>query len=651
MSTASPDKVRAWREQGREVPRIECDDPDQRAELEADDEAWILHFFPETFYLPFGEPHRELIAAVRYAVDTGGRVALAAPRGMGKSAILWALSMKYASEQRARFPAYIPWAGPVVKRAMRFWKNCVSFNAEYARLYPEVAAPFAQARGVSQRLLSLIWADDGSATGAQIRTTDGMIVLPDGIGVIGSATVNGNPRGLNHPTETGEILRPDFAMLDDVQDKETARSERQTKDVIDVIDSDVMGMAGPGRKMPAALACTVLKRGDVASHYLGDETPDWQSIRVQQIVEWPKNRELWDDWNVERLEGEVHHDGGARGIAFYNEHGDKLREGLEVSWEHRYDADKGQPDAYYAAMLDFYQMGEAAFMAERQNDPLEAETSVFDLTAKLILSRTSEVRVQGEVAADTAFITAATDVNHYGLHWAAIGFRGDMTGQVARYGVHGGRRGGLVPKNVPEQERDRLIFEALTAHGERLANMTFDDKGDGRKLDLWLIDGGYAHATVQRYAQNVRLPFPVMVSRGYGFANYRPFGKSMVGKPKECCHMAKSDLGRWVAFNADYWREVMQRAWLGLVDAPGSLSLFCGKNHTEIADQVCRERLVEKMQGRTGIVWKWNTAPGWHDYGDALYMCYVAAAWLGLSATGVPRPRRKRKGKGWRLRT
>ena len=96
-------------------------------------------------------------------------------------------------------------------------------------------------------------------------------------------------------------------------------------------------------------------------------------------------------------------------------------------------------------------------------------------------------------------------------------------------------------------------------------------------------------------------------------------------------------MGRFIAYNQHYWCEVAQRAWLGSVGAPGSCSLFkkTKGDHSEFAEQICREKLIEKFDGKAGTVWVWHSQPGWHDYGDAMYMAYVGAAWLGIGTAGT----------------
>jgi len=62
------------------------------------------------------------------------------------------------------------------------------------------------------------------------------------------------------------------------------------------------------------------------------------------------------------------------------------------------------------------------------------------------------------------------------------------------------------------------------------------------------------------------------------------------------------------------------------------------------ADQVVAEKLTNKYQTPDGMRWEFNHAPGsqW-DWGDALTGCWVAAAVMGLSASGEPVVRKSRR--------
>jgi hypothetical protein len=140
----------------------------------------------------------------------------------------------------------------------------------------------------------------------------------------------------------------------------------------------------------------------------------------------------------------------------------------------------------------------------------------------------------------------------------------------------------------------------------------------------------------------------IAVARGYPADRYRPNNRNVIGEAREQCHMTEWPLGRGLAWNADYWREIAQRAWLGSVGAPGSCSLYDG-HHKEFAQQICNEPLIEKLHGKTGTIWRWKTLPGKHDFGDAMAQAYAAAAYEGLG-TGVAQSAPKQQARQRRVR-
>jgi hypothetical protein len=224
-----------------------------------------------------------------------------------------------------------------------------------------------------------------------------------------------------------------MAIVDDPQDRKTANSPPRVRETVERIDGDIAGMAGPNRRMPIVMCCTVIKRGDVAEHYLGDV--DWRSVRVAQIVTWPdkwadkggKARVLWESWDDARMEGESGHDGGKAAVDFYLANKAEMTAGMSVSWDQRFDAKRGQPDALYSAMLDYHVMGEEAFAAERQNAPIVHGVTIYELTPDVILSRADSSRPAGAVPDWARLRVAATDINpSYGLTWGALGFGADQ---------------------------------------------------------------------------------------------------------------------------------------------------------------------------------------------------------------------------------
>ena len=611
-----------------------------RTGLESDPVAWLKHYLHSAYPLPFGQVHRDIIDGALYSAETGGNFAVAAPRGTGKSSVLWGVALYLLMTGRIRFPAYLPWSAKDTRKALRFWKNALCYNERLRDGYPDICAPFHQCGGSAQKLLTLTI--NGKVSGAQLRISDGMIVMPANLGVIGSSTVNGNPRGLNHATESGEVLRPDLILIDDPQDKETSRSEGLVRNVIDVIDSDIGGMAGPDITLPMLMACTVMTAGDVADHYLGTNTPDWRSIRVPQIITWPDNLKAWDALNDIRISGEENKDGGKSGIDHYLANRADLIKGMEVSWEHRYDKKRGQPDAHYAAMIDYYRMGKQAFMAERQNQPERQGTQVYDLTTNNVTGKVSGLPLM-ELPDSARVLVAFTDINRSGLHWCAAAFGQDMTPHVAAYGRYP-QSGQLWEENAPEQIRKQAIFRGLSELGKQLSGMPFTRRGQRVGISLFMIDRGYEPDVVHRFCQHAKLGFRLMPSRGYSAGKYQVRKATLVGSPFEHCHITETQFGQFVSHNADYWREISQRSWLGDLGEPGTATIFGDdpRGHTRFAEQCVCEQLVGKYQTDQGMRWEWKMRVGSHnDLGDAYAGCFVAAAVSGLNSSGVPKVQKR----------
>ena len=625
-------KVKRSREKSRKLSgkgvnalNLDFDAPDP-----LDAEAWLLAYLPNAYPLPFGQVHREIIKAVTYAIDSGGNVAIAAPRGTGKSTLVNGLVLWALMTGRTAFPVVLPWDDRAKRRALRFWAGELCFNARLNRDYNDITEPFVKSRGIANRLTALH--KDDKSTGARLGITEGIIILPDGKGAIGSATINGNPRGLNYATIDGRIIRPSLCIIDDPQDRETAKSKIRIADTIETINADVAGMAGPDARMSMVMSCTVIERGDVADHYLSH--PDWKSIRVGQVISWPAGfdekgseiRELWDAWNVERQRGEQDQDGGSAALSFYDANKEKLLSGMIVSWQERYDRKRNQPDAYFAAMYDYYAMGEDAFAAERQNEPIKQGVTIYTLTPEIVQSRRTD-RPAGSVPEWSRLRIAATDINpSYGLTYSVCSFGADQTASVLAYGIDAMN----VEGGATNAEFARRTYEALINHGRKLASIPC-------KPDYWLIDaGGAAFDIVHRFClESISLVKLVAIPcTGRGARNYRPYGKSVLGKPREGCHTAVDTRNRkWIAFNADYWREQAQKAWTGSPGAPGSCTLPQGV-HRDFAEQICREQLQGKAEIGGQMTWVWNTAPGPHDYGDCMTMCFVGAAFHGIGTGG-----------------
>lgn len=621
QAKSSADRVAAYVARHSMVDRTRCQDPARRDRLEKDPEQWLRYYLSVTYRRPFDRPHLDIIGGVLKANQIGGRFCVAAERGIGKSSLLYGLVLYLKLSGQRQFPVYLPWSASVMKRGLQFWRMALSFNVRLLEDYPEYCAPFANARGTSQRLAAMRWADNNEPCGAQLQVSDGMIILPDGLGVIGGSTVNGNPRGLNLPQADGSVLRPDLALVDDPQDKKVSKSVTLAAETVSKIDQDIAGLGTAGSDFPMLVSGNCISAGDVMDHYLND--PNWIALRVSCIEQWPDGWDdngpaftLWSQW------WELYRENPETATAFYLERRDQMTVNMRLSAPNAYQDNVRStlPDIYCVAMKQYWRMQRKAFMAERQQRPTSTEElAPYSISVKLICSRADKDRKPFELPEYArAITTAGTDINHYGLHSAMTGFGNDSTAALAWWGKYDER---TVPRDASDAARKSIIYAMLTEHGRQIRQCQL-------RPDCWVIDGGYEIETVMRYVRSGEgreMPFRIYVSRGFSEDRYKPFGKWVIGEPRDHVHLTEWPSGRGLAYSADYWREVMQRAWLAEIGQPGGISTY--GDPRELAEQICRERLREKVQGATGTYYKWDTLPGKHDLGDAVMLCYVGAAY------------------------
>jgi hypothetical protein len=612
------------------VERKTCADPRRRKRMERSPAAWLRWYLAATYTRPFDKPHKDIIAGAMRSHATGGRFLVAAERGVGKSALFYGMVLFFALTRRRRFPVYLPWSSPVMKRGLQFWRSALAFNERLNADYPEFCAPFAHAKGVAQRLTALRWADSEEPCGALLQISDGMIIMPGSLGVIGGSTVNGNPRGLNFPQSDGSVIRPDLALIDDPQDRKVAKSLAMVSETCAKIDGDIAGLGTAGGDFPMLLSGNCIIDGDVMARLIADE--NWRALRVSCVTAWPAG---WKDkgacWRLWREWWSIYQGSAADGVKFYRANRKTMTSGMALSAPHAYRAQVSStlPDAFCVAMRQYWQMGHAAFMAERQQTPLTQEDlSPFALTVPLILSRTDDSRGPHERPAWINTVIASTDINDYGLSSVALGFDNLETCANMWYGIFDNKGGPVMLPNTNEAEKSQALFDALCRAGEALGSCA-------SKPAVWGIDAGYMGPVVRRYADTAgrKCGMTIILCRGMDGRRYRP-GFKAIGAPREQCHMTEwPQIGRGLSWDADYWKEVMQRAWLGDIGKPGSISLFRGE-HRELAEQVWRERLLGKEVVAGSTVRIFASGPGRHDYGDAMAQGYAVAAYGGIGTTG-----------------
>ena len=117
---------------------------------------------------------------------------------------------------------------------------------------------------------------------------------------------------------------------------------------------------------------------------------------------------------------------------------------------------------------------------------------------------------------------------------------------------------------------------------------------------------------------------------------YNPTTKTQFGRVRARVYQCFTrESGRWMCFDADFYKETAQTSWITPVGKVGSATIYAGA-HRDYADQMCREVLEAKgvLEARNGAntvyAYRWNTKPGKHDYLDCHAMAFAAAGYEGV---------------------
>jgi hypothetical protein len=660
-------RMREMRNRDRHIPYAAPtpEEDARRRKLEKDPAKWLAYYCEDRFPLPFGDVHREIITACIRAMTQGTSITVAAPRGFGKTAVVWGMALYGVLTGLCRFPVVIGWKASAGAELLDQWLQALSNNERLAAAYPCQCQPF-QDSTASNRLKGILRSiSPEEKAGCDVRKGRGTVLLPDvdeGADpncliknprkmkqvALAGASMNGSIKGLNIGLLSGESLRPDIVLMDDPQDEQTADSEILVKKVVKKIDYGIRSLSGPRRRLTVMATVTCVNIGDVSEHLL--TRPGTEVIKTGQITSWPdgwdddksESRKAWNAWNEARLAGLEKLDGGKAARKYYKDNKIELTKGMSVSWRERYHAGDGlrvgDPDAIYAAMWDFYDLGEFAFMAERQNQPIKEGITIYNLTVKTITDRTDPTREPGVVPDWALRVLAISDINpSYAISSVVLAFGPDQRSAVLWYGTHPLH----CAKELTDAEKKSEVMNQLASHGRNLASLPCRPHG-------WMIDGGGTpeNTVIDFGANSIRIcGIPAIAAFGRGGKAYRhPLRKETGITPHEQAYTKRANASKqWVIWNADYWREQSQRAWTGTLGAPGSCDLPRG-SHREFAEQIVSEQLIGKVELNSRMVYDWKHTPNVpHDYGDCMAMGYCFAAVQGIgTGGGQPRPPKKK---------
>ena len=647
-----------------EIPSVA--DPERKEACRFNFKLFCESYFSDLFYYPWSPDHLKIISRIETTVLKGGLFALAMPRGSGKSTITETSALWAVLYGHKRFIAFICATEEAAEESLNSIKTSIELNDRLAEDFPEVCVPIRKLDGIANRCNGQLC--QGRRT--RIRWKDREIVLPTVEGsaasgaVVRSVGITGRVRGMKYKRSDGTNARPDVVIIDDPQDRESASSMKQIRDRLKILSGDILGLAGPGRKISGFMPCSVISPDDVADQILDPErNPDWNGERCRLCYRFPENTELWDQYAEIRAESLRKHHDIRDATAFYRKNRGAMDKGAEAAWPERFDP--GEISAIQNIM-NLKIKDAAAFFAEYQNDPLpEEENTVRQLDADEILRQLNGLK-RGEVLLEASKITMFVDVMDHALYYVVCCWTDGFTGAVIDYGTYPKQRRReftvrdiplTLQKIYPDMDQEGYIFNGLhdMLDGDFLKREYIRQDGAVMKISRVMIDAnwGPCRDIVYQFCRSSSFSGIIYPSHGkYVGAKSRPMSEYS-RKPGDRIGLnwmiprmkGRSDV-RHVIFDANYWKSYARNRLQSRPGNAGSLTLW-GRDrdvHESFASQMVSEYSVV-TEGRGRIVDEWSLRPKCTEnhWWDGVVGNCVAAAVEGSILPGTGAPAKKRR--------
>ncbi len=543
----------------------------------------------------------------------------------------------------------------------------VETNERLMADFPEVCFPIVALEGIANRCAGQTYKGVRTRITWSSTALDGL-VLPTIAGskasgiIVRVAGITGRIRGMKHKRADGRTVRPQLVIIDDPQTRESARSLEQNKLRIKILNGDILGLAGPKKKITAVMPCTVIEAGDMADTILDrDKHPEWNGEKTKLLYRMPDNAEMWDEYAEIRAECLRENHDIHLATEFYEAHREEMDKGAVVAWPERFDPD--EISAVQNAMNLLFRDA-AAFASEYQNEPLHDDVSEESImTADAIAAKLNGID-KGVVPLECTKLTMFIDIQKKCLFYTVCAWSDDFNGAVIDYGTfpeQRSRRFTLDTANPTLQELfphasiESQIYSALSRLcKDKMAKVYVREDGAEMQVERAAIDANWGESTDVVYQfcrQNDFAPRIVPAHGHYVGASSKPMTEDRK-KPGERVGLnwyMPSVIGkravRHIVFDTNFWKSFIH-ARLGVsMGGKGCLSLY---GRQPLAHELYSEHLTAeyrvKTQGRGRVVDEWKLRPDRSDnhWLDCTAGCAMLASAIGSSLPeqfGVAKPK------------
>lgn len=554
-------------------------------------------------------------------------------RGSGKSSYLECVTLHALATGLQKFVVIISNNARAASGLLSdLWRAISEPDTPFAQDYPNVCFPFQVCKGSYRRRQlykgqsTEIQKTANNITLARLRDDKGN-ELPSSGSIVTVRGISGGLRGMKHGK-----MRPTCVLLDDLQTTEIAENPEQVEKLMTLIRKDVMNLGGKER-LSILQTATPICPEDLVEKFKNDI--NWKTTIFKAIEKYPseykKKDGLWSQYfklfDAESITGSEHEES----LEFYKKHRSQMDDGAEVFNPYRFSLKDGHISAIQKLLEIQHVIGNAAFQSEYQMSPVKNTYSI-DISPNKVLTKISNHK-ECEIPDGYVFVAGAIDLNtSYAATTTLIAFKPDTTSTVIWHETF--------PVNIDQKLPDAAYNAAVH---EMLTQVCSTIKGLNIKIDGLAIDaGGRNWDAVCGFAKvamrTVGIPACAFAGRSANIFN--PFVRSRlrdaIGRTVLCGdaqeHVKNGAGKKYVFFDADFYKEAVQKALICPIGAVGSCTLYFGDvdDHRDFAIQVCNEKLrfVQHKAGRD--IYNWATKEP-HDYLDCMSMCYAVAASQGVS--------------------
>ena len=622
---------------------------------------FLQTYFPNSTGLsPFSQDHVGVIGRIETCLLNGGRFANAVYRGFSKTTItenaaIWAIVYGHR-----RYVAVYSADQIAANQLIDSITRELSENDLLAEDFPEVCIPFQKLEGMHQRCRSQLQNERQT----HIRIVADHIVFPtvwgaDGEsspasgGIIRAKGITSPGRGQAIKRADGVKARPDFALIDDPQTDESAKSPGQVKDRLDITAKGILKSAGHQKSIACVVNGTVIRPDDYMDQLLDhNKNPSWDSVRVPMVRSWSKEHEgLWLEYKAIRhgFNPEIVGDQArahADATAFYAEHQATMDAGCIVSWDSCYDHDVELSSIQHAYNL-YLDDGPEVFDSECQQSPQRAQVEGLDvLTPQAIANRTNGYEL-GTVPPAAVALTGFIDVHDDVLYWMVCGWGQRFSGWVIDYGTFPEQPPGYFEKRnatrtlrtmFPGVGTEEAILKGLTELSGRLLNRAFNRVGGGTmSLSKLLIDGGDHLEEVLHVARTSDAKERIGVSKGVGVGPADTPWKMRDLKPGQTkgfgwyTSWVDKRGFRMTFIDTNEMKTFLHRRLAVPVTAAGALTLYGTQPHQMLADHLLSE-FATRTEGKGRTLYVWKLLPGRDNHWlDCTTGCAIGASMSGIT--------------------